>query len=79
MSEKQIRQLIMLGIAGAAIYYIFFKSSSTAAFPASVTVTPENPDLLPQPQAVTPQAGWLTQGSGAMGPIAISPTGGGGW
>jgi hypothetical protein len=62
MSERDIRNLIMLGVAGAAVYYLFFKSSSAQAFPANVTITPENPGLLPQPQPVNFSAGWLTQG-----------------
>lgn len=71
MSEKQMRQLIMLGVAGAAIYYIFFKSSAAYAFPQSVAVTPINPGLVPppaQPQPIGLQAGWLTQGVGMTMP-----------
>lgn len=77
MSEKQIQRMIMLGLAGAAVYYIFFKSKANA-FPASITITPENPGLLPQPQPVALAPGWLTQGAGAVG-AQTSPSGGGGW
>jgi hypothetical protein len=72
MSEKQLQQLIMLGIAGAAIYYLFFRSSGAMAFPASITVTPENPGLLPPPAQSTNvnlSPGWLTQGVGITQPI----------
>lgn len=72
MSQKQIRQLIMLGVAGAAVYYLFIKAApATAAVtvPGPVNVTPINPGLLPgaaQPQAVTPAPGWLTAGGPQM-------------
>jgi hypothetical protein len=58
MNEKQLRQLIMLGLAGAAIYYLFFRAKNAEAFPASITVTPENPGLLtsfPSSVIVTPE------------------------
>jgi hypothetical protein len=64
MSEAQMRQLIMLGVAGAVIYYLFFRSSAAYAFPASVEITPENPGLLPPPvtaSPINPSPGWLTQ------------------
>jgi len=70
MSEKNIRNLVLLGVAGAAIYYIFFRSSSAYAFPSSVAITPINPALIPAPaqaQPVTPQAGWLTGQSASAG------------
>jgi hypothetical protein len=68
MSQKQIRQLVMLGVAGAAVYYLFFRSSATAAtVPGPVTITPKVTALPPaQPQAVTPQPGWLTAGGPQM-------------
>jgi hypothetical protein len=66
MSQKQIRQLIMLGVAGAAVYYLFIRSTPASAFvPGPVNVTPINPGLLPgaaQPTNVSPAPGWLTAG-----------------
>jgi hypothetical protein len=62
MSNARMQQLILLGLAGAAIYYLFFRSP-VYAFPGSVAVTPINPGLIPppaQPQPVELAPGWLT-------------------
>jgi hypothetical protein len=58
MSEKQMRQLIMLGLGAAAIYYIFFRAKPFV--PGTITITPENAGLLPSPQPVNLAPGWLT-------------------
>lgn len=42
MSEKDIRNLILLGVGGFAVYYLFFRKTAVALpFPASITVTPQ--------------------------------------
>jgi len=47
MSDKQLRTLILLGLAGVAVWYVVSKAS--AAVPGPVTITPINPGLLPAP------------------------------
>jgi hypothetical protein len=74
MSEKQMRQFIMLGLAGAAIYYLFFRSSSAAAFPGSVTITPENPGLIPSfPESVDITPGLMPSQPAQAQPVGFQP------
>jgi hypothetical protein len=61
--SKQMQQIIMLGLAGAAIYYLFFRNSSAVALPGPIAVTGINPGLIPGaalPQAIPLAPGFLT-------------------
>jgi hypothetical protein len=49
MSDKQLRTLILLGLAGVAVWYVVSKSGASANqyVPGPVNITPINPGLLP--------------------------------
>jgi len=52
MSDKQIRTLILLGLAGAAVWYLV--KNATPYVPQMVNITPINPGLLPSGPASGP-------------------------
>jgi hypothetical protein len=42
MTQREIQNLILLGLGGFAIYYLFFRKTAVAVpFPTSVMVTPQ--------------------------------------
>lgn len=71
MTQRQLQQLILLGVGGFAIYYLFFRKQSPVMlpFPTTVSVTPS----LIQPPAsvlVTPQV----TGVGTQIPASVNIT-----